>query len=351
MWYNKDDLKGALMKQIKKIAIGIVSIIMGCGMFIPTAFAEGNSYVAKEKGEIIIKYFSDNQQKAPIVGSKWRLYKVGTITYDNADETVDGLKITSEIEGLELTNETKSEDVLSKIEYTKISESKISVTGKDVNGKELVFYDAVTDDKGQITYGGLEQGVYLGIEVEAIKNHNRCTEFLISIPNTDETGSTSNISVTVEPKTVLAGSLTVTKKLEGNNTEAAKKWGMELTLPSGTYYYSTNKGQSGYVKNKDVIDIVGGEEITVYDLPSGTKYTVVEEKANKDGYRTTYEGQTGTIEYGKVAEAKVINYRNKAIVPVDPVRTGSGNNLIIFGTIGVVALAGIILLVTKKKEK
>lgn len=337
------------MKKLKKIAIGIMSLMMGYGTCISTALAEEeNSYVAKEKGEIIIKYFSDDQHKAPIVGSKWRLYKVGTITYDSADESVDGLKITSDIEGLEITNETKSEEVLSKIEYTKISESKISVTGKDTNGKDLVFYDAVTDANGQITYSGLDQGVYLGVEVEAIKYHNRCTEFLISIPNTDENGEISNMSTTIEPKTVLAGSLTVKKTLQGNNTEAAKRWGMELTLPSGLYYYSTNKGQSGYVKNKDVIDIVGGEEITVYDLPSGTKYTVVEEKANKDGYRTTYEDQTGTIEYGKVASANVINYRNKAIVPI---RTGTGNNLIIFGTIGLAAVAGIVFLCFDKKKK
>lgn len=338
------------MKLFNRIAVGALAVLMTFGTVLSTAKAEEeNTYTPKEKGEITIRYFDDSKQKVPVVGSKWRLYKVGSITYTNADESVDAMKITPLIEDLELTGETKTEDVFKRIEHKLVSESKITVTGKDDKGKELPYYDAVTDEKGLITFSGLEQGVYFGVEVEAVRNHNRCAEFLISIPYTTEDGNKSNMSAKIEPKAVLGGDIKITKKLEGNNTEATKRWDMELTLPSGTYRYDTNKGQSGFVANKSVVKIVGSESLTVYDLPAGTKFTVVEKDANKDGYRTTYEGQTGTIEYGKTTEATVINYRNKEIKPYT--KTDAGQNLIVYGTIGAVSAIAVILILIGSKNK
>ena len=114
------------MTKKSKVFLTVASLCTMALSLLPTStLAENRTYRADEKGKITIKYYDDNQEKKPVIGSQWRIYKVGDITYTNGGEGVDALTITSLIDNLEITRETKAEDVLEKIEYKTITESKI----------------------------------------------------------------------------------------------------------------------------------------------------------------------------------------------------------------------------------
>lgn len=312
------------------------------------------TYRSCETGKITINYYDDNTSKTPTVGSKWRLYKVGDVTYTNADMTVDGLKITSLIKDCSITAETTAEDVQAFIDYKVVDESEITVTGKDTNGKELKYLDGTTNAKGTLVFDNLEQGVYFGIEVKSPTFHNRSTSFLVSIPNTDETGRVSSLEAVVEPKAVLAGNLVVNKQLHGNAAEIAWQWTMELTLPEGVYHYKTtemtkygttySKGQEGYCKNGDSIKIYAGETLTIYDIPAGAKYSIHESQENGYGYSTRYDNQSGTLVAYKDVNVTVHNTKNK------DVNTASGSNMLIYIGVGAIAVAGLIIIFADKAK-
>ena len=345
------------MTKRSKTFLMVVSIFTMILTLLPiSAMAENVTYRSDEKGKITINYYDDNLRTKPTVDSHWRLYKVGDVTYTYGDKNVDALTITSLIDGLEISRETKANEVLDKLEYKIITESKIEMTGKDVKGQELTYFDGTTDEKGVIEFKDLEQGIYLGVETQAARHHNRSTPFLISIPNTDETGRISSLEATIEPKPVLAGDLVISKQLHGNAAEIAYQWTMELTLPEGTYHYKTNemkkygntysKGQDGYCKSGDKIKIYAGEDLTIYDIPSGKEYSISETEANAQGYQTRYERKDGVIEAYKPISVVVHNTKNK------DVKTDAGANTMLYTGVGVAAGALlIVILVCKNKRK
>ncbi len=346
-----------------KLLLGILSALLCLTISPLNALADGDeteytaiTYRSGETGKITINYYDDNTSKTPTVGSKWRLYKVGDVTYTNANMTVDGLKITSLISGLDITKDTTAEDVQKKIDYKVVTESEITVSGKDTNGKELKYLDGTTNDKGTLVFDNLEQGVYFGIEVKSPTSHNRSTPFLVSIPNTDETGRISSLEATIEPKAVLAGNLVINKELHGNAAEIAWQWTMELTLPDGIYYYKTtemskygttySKGQEGYCKNGDKIKIYAGETLTIYNIPAGSKYSIHESEDSKDGYTTRYDNPSGTLVAYKDVKVTVHNTKNK------DVNTASGSDMLIYIGVGAIAVAGLIIIFAgKAKDK
>ena len=345
------------MKKRSKVFLTVVSLFTMVLTLLPVSvMAESLTYRSGEKGKITINYYDDNLRTKPTVDSHWRLYKVGDVTYSYNETNVDALTITSLIGGLDISRETKAEEVLNKLEYKVISESKIEMTGKDVNGQKLVYFDGVTNEDGVIEYKDLEQGVYLGVETQVARYHNRSTPFLISIPNTDETGRISSLEAKIEPKAVLAGDLVISKQLHGNAAEIAYQWTMELTLPEGTYHYKTNemkkygntysKGQEGYCKSGDKIKIYAGEALTIYDIPSGKEYSISEIEANAQGYQTRYERKDGIIEAYKPISVVVHNTKNK------DVKTDAGANTMLYTGVGVAAGALlIVILVCKNKRK
>lgn len=348
-----------------KLLLGALSALLCLTISPLSVLAEGDegkseitgyTYRSSETGKITINYFDDNTQKTPTVGSKWRLYKVGDVTYTNAEMTIDGLKITSLIKDCNITMETTAEDVQAFIDYKVVDESEITVTGKDTNGAELKYYDGTTDDKGTLVFDNLEQGVYFGIEVKSPTFHNRSTSFLVSIPNTDETGRISSLEATIEPKAVLAGNLVVNKELHGNAAEIAWQWTMELTLPEGVYHYKTTKmtkygktyseGQEGYCKSGDSIKIYAGETLTIYDIPAGAKYSIHESQENGYGYSTRYDNQSGTLVAYKDINVTVHNTKNK------DVNTATGSDMLMYVGIGVVAGALlVVVLASKARDK
>ena len=94
--------------------------------------------------------------------------------------------------------------------------------------------------------------------------------------------------------------LTIRKTVDGNAGEQDREWIFDITLTprkdvtlATSYAYTGSKtGTITLTPNGDgsytgTVSIKHNEEVTIQDLPEGTKYKIVERGANQDGYRTT----------------------------------------------------------------
>lgn len=280
--------------------------------------AESNtSYRPSETGSITLDYY-ESDENHPVVGSEWRIYKIGDIvngvsTNDGGKHvTVNGLEIVPLAYQLKINSSTTAEDVEKCLNYDVISESEIKFgTNKSItDGKDLTYFDGKTDSKGRIVFSSIPQGVYIGMEKKAIRYHNRTVSFLVSVPGTDaQNTDKSSLDIHVEPKAVLSGDLTITKTVEypiGNDSTNGFK--INITLPEGTYRYDTTSGKSGYLTGKtSQLVIADKETVTIYDIPGGSSYKVEEDTESQTGYQVTYENNSGTIKSGAATAVKVDN--------------------------------------------
>lgn len=104
------------------------------------------------------------------------------------------------------------------------------------------------------------------------------------------------------------GSLTVSKTLEGNDTDSTKEFTFTITLSDPTI----NGTYSGVTFTNGVatITLKGGESKTIEGLPNGVGYEVTEADYSADGYVTTKTGDTGTIDENKPMVAAFTNTRD-----------------------------------------
>ena len=117
--------------------------------------------------------------------------------------------------------------------------------------------------------------------------------------------------------------LSIEKQLKGNDAEIEKEWTFKVILkpekdaPFEEFYTYTGK-EEGILEltvtddglYEGEITLKGGEQIVIKDIPYGTTYEVIEEEANKDGYKTTYEKSHGKV----TEEIKVVITNEKNIV-------------------------------------
>lgn len=82
---------------------------------------------------------------------------------------------------------------------------------------------------------------------------------------------------------------------------------------SGTYAYQGNGVPDGSIKSGETIALAHGQSIRVGNLPLGSRYSVVEQEANLEGYTTTSVG----------AEGEVVEGGNQAIFTNDKEQGGS----------------------------
>lgn len=101
------------------------------------------------------------------------------------------------------------------------------------------------------------------------------------------------------------GALKVTKTVSGSKADKDEEFKFKVELD--------NKSIDGTYNDMEFKDGVAeftlkhGESKVAIGLPDGVKYTV--EETDSKGYTVTYEGDTGTIEDNKVAEAIFDNYK------------------------------------------
>lgn len=120
------------------------------------------------------------------------------------------------------------------------------------------------------------------------------------IPN----GSTVTAAFTNTFKT---GDLAVTKHVSGDISGAQKKFDFTVTLSGDGSSLDGTYGGMTFTDGVATCKLGDGETATATGLPAGIDYEVTEAAA--DGYTTTSENATGTIEHGRTSEASFTNAR------------------------------------------
>lgn len=93
--------------------------------------------------------------------------------------------------------------------------------------------------------------------------------------------------------------LTVEKKIEGNQADPNKKFKFKVTINVADgnekkYYMDDGTTATATDGTAEIsLELKGGEKRTIYGLSTKDTYTVVEEDANTDGYKTTYTDNNG----------------------------------------------------------
>lgn len=197
-----------------------------------------------------------------------------------------------------------------------------------IEGAEFSFTVTLSDTSITGTYG--EMNFTNGIATFTLKNGESKTAS--DLPNgityevteanytndgyvTTSTGATGTIVGNGEQTAAFTntrnanGSLTVSKTLEGNDTDGSKEFTFTIVLSDTTI----NGEYSGVTFENGVatITLKGGESKTIEGLPNGTKYTVTEVDYSGDGYELTDStGASGTIDENKPMVVAFTNTRN-----------------------------------------
>ncbi len=134
-----------------------------------------------------------------------------------------------------------------------------------------------------------------------------------------------------------AGSLSISKKVEGNTGDKTKGWSFEVALsaPEGitladsyTYTVGNSEKTLTLIEGKVTITLKHGEIAKITGLPVGTTYTVIEAEANKDGYTTTVSGNGKLVpEEGKVGYTGTIEATSQiSSKPTKPTESGTSTD-------------------------
>ena len=108
------------------------------------------------------------------------------------------------------------------------------------------------------------------------------------------------------------GSLTLTKEVTGSGGEPFREFHFTITvgtLPDGSKLPDGVYGEVSFRDGKAAITLKSGESVRADHLPGMVSYTVTEEEANLDRYRTTSEADQGVIQPFVVTEVKFTNSR------------------------------------------
>lgn len=90
-----------------------------------------------------------------------------------------------------------------------------------------------------------------------------------------------------------------------------------------TDQFSYTGDRNGTVSSGESITLGHDEDVTIFGIPAGTQYTVSEEEADKDGYTTTFLGESGVIRDGEEYMAVYTNYKGQPNTPGNDPGSGS----------------------------
>ncbi|MEG1678325.1 MAG: DUF5979 domain-containing protein, partial [Clostridia bacterium] len=133
--------------------------------------------------------------------------------------------------------------------------------------------------------------------------------------------STTNSAKAEYVNTRNAGTLSVQKLLDGNATDAAKKFTFTIQLSrndgiSVDRTYACDGGVYStltFVNGAATVALAGNERVTIKDVLAGTQYTVTEADEHTQGYfPTLISGEKGTVTADVPANASITNTRNTA---------------------------------------
>ena len=157
-----------------------------------------------------------------------------------------------------------------------------------------------------------------------------------------------------------AGSLTLTKTVEGNLGDLNKEWEFEVAFTCAkkvnapiTYKERATDADAAkksiaanWTGTHDAVKVYlkSGETVQFDNIPAGVSYTITETDANKDGYETTSTNATGSIDK---KETKAASFLNKKNINID---TGVTLDSAVYMLIMALAVAGFVALKIRRRE-
>lgn len=287
------------MGKFRKMLAGVLSAAMVLSTMTVTAFAEDTNKMptidTNKKGSITINKYEGNDTNKPLAGVEFTIYKIADL--DQGSDPVE-LKYKSLITGVNITSETKYNDIKTEVDL-KIADGSLTRTSATTEMKS---------GKATAKFTDLDLGIYLVEETKAPSQVvNKTANFLVSVPMTNATGDDWIYDITAEPKNATVyGGITLIKKgktikVDGTeNEEALKNVSFELQ----------KKETTGWTKVDEYKTNVSGV-INVTELAPAT-YRFIEtnlgEKDDNKGYildgKTAYEFTVQTDGKIKVGDAE-----------------------------------------------
>ena len=247
--------------------------------------------------KLILRYFDDEDETIPATGTEFTIYQVASI---GRDVDNNGMYVP-------LEKDLSFHDAPEVDEYQKRVVSKYTE-----NPKIGVTRTEAIQDNGEAVFEDLQPGAYFVTETKTIRYHLTSKSFLVSAPETSQSGKTWNFEVKADVKPNLAGDLSVQKILKGTDTNPNEVFHFRVTIPpEGEYRIKMPDGSEAAVRNGDTVPIKGGQSFTIYDLPDQSEYEVSEVEDGQNGYITTVNHTKGKIEYAAEQEASITNRKDR----------------------------------------
>lgn len=342
-----------LLRKVLTLFAGIL-LVGSSGVMTTPVFAEDEPVVkttfdSTATGTLTLRYFDDSDETLPVKGADFTIYQVATIGHGVADsgkyqplnDSIDFRNVVDLNQNEKEQDAQHEEDRTSAEDYEKAVKS-LYQAKPDIGMK----VDIKIGDDGVGKATGLVPGAYLVSENGAVRYHNRSLPFIVSVPEMNKDGTSWNFDVVANPKARTAGDLSVTKHIVGNRAKKSDLFGFKVSLPNGSYRIKLPDGSESTVMNHDVIYMAGGQSFTIYDLPAGKEYEVVELEANTGGYVTTYSNAKGTISEKSETMAVVTNTKDVTIAT-----WVKGHPLTIAELMVASVTLLLVVLFAKKKEK
>lgn len=208
------------MGKFRKMLAGVLSAAMVLSTMTVTAFAAETKMPTintTKKGSITINKYEGDDTTKPLEGVTFTIYKIADL--EQGSNPVE-LKYKSLITGVNITSETKYNDIKSVVD-SKIANG--SLTGTSAT-------TVMESGKATAKFTELDLGIYLVEETKAPSQVvNKTANFLVSVPMTNEDGDGWVYDITANPKNdTIYGGITLIKrgktiKVDGSETEETLK--------------------------------------------------------------------------------------------------------------------------------
>lgn len=297
------------MGKFRKMLAGVLSAAMVLSTMTVTAFAAETKMPTidtTKKGSITINKYEGDDTTKPLEGVTFTIYKIADL--EQGSNPVE-LKYKSLITGVNITSETKYNDIKSVVD-SKIADG--SLTGTSAT-------TVMESGKATAKFTELDLGIYLVEETKAPSQVvNKTANFLVSVPMTNEDGDDWVYDIIANPKNeTVYGGITLIKKgktikVNGSETEETlKNVSLELQKKETTGWTKVDEYKTN---GSGVINVTGLAPATYRFIETNLGGTDDNKGYILDG-KTAYEFtvqtdgkiQVGTTEASESATITVYN--------------------------------------------